>query len=106
MTKHDITRLFAYTEWANHLTLDAAEQRSIDQLTFDFGTGQHSIFETLVHMLGAEWIWLERWEGQGFRELPNLSHPFEAASITLFPHVRSGWLEIESARRLLLAGLT
>ena len=60
MTDQDIARLIAYTEWANHLALDAAEGLSAEQLRHDFKTGQQSIFETFVHMFGAEWIWLER----------------------------------------------
>ncbi len=63
MTRTDILRLFAYTEWANGLALDSCDQLTAEQLHHDFGSGHHSIFETLVHMIGAERIWLERWQG-------------------------------------------
>ena len=51
-------------EWANDLALDAANKLPDDSLRRDVGISHHSIFGTLVHMAGAEWIWLERWNGR------------------------------------------
>ena len=59
----DINRLFDYTEWANGLALDAAAALSEEDLRRDVGISHASIFGTLLHMAGAEWIWLERWNG-------------------------------------------
>src|SRR5258706_559720 len=64
MNQPDIRHLFDYTEWANDLALGAAAQLSDDDLRRDVGISHHSIFGTLVHMAGAEWIWLERWHGR------------------------------------------
>lgn len=64
MNVADIRHLFDYTEWANGLALDAAAQLSEEQLRQDFGISHGSIFGTLLHMAGAEWIWLERWHGR------------------------------------------
>ena len=64
MVLTDITQLFKYTEWANNLAMDAAAKLSVDQLRRDVGISHKSIFETLLHMAGAEWIWLERWNGR------------------------------------------
>jgi uncharacterized damage-inducible protein DinB len=33
-------------------------------LQHEFGISHGSIFGTLMHMAGAEWIWLERWHGR------------------------------------------
>ena len=60
----DITQLFKYTEWANELAIDAAAKLSDDKLRMDVCISHRSIFETLLHMAGAEWIWLERWHGR------------------------------------------
>ena len=60
----DIDQLFNYTEWANDLAMDAAAKLSDDNLRRDFGISHKSIFGTLLHMAGAEWIWLERWYGR------------------------------------------
>jgi uncharacterized damage-inducible protein DinB len=59
-----IRNLFDYTEWANDLAIDAASKLSDEHLMRDFGISHKSIFGTLVHMAGAEWIWSERWNGR------------------------------------------
>src|SRR6185312_3919508 len=64
MNLSDIRHLFDYTEWANELTLNAAAELSDEDLRRDFKISHSSIFATLLHMAGAEWIWLERWQGR------------------------------------------
>ena len=64
MNLSDIRHLFDYTEWANELTLNAAAELSEEDLRRDFKISHSSIFATLLHMAGAEWIWLERWQGR------------------------------------------
>jgi uncharacterized damage-inducible protein DinB len=64
MNLSDIRHLFDYTEWANGLAMNAAAGLSDDNLRRDFGISHGSIFGTLLHMAGAEWIWLERWHGR------------------------------------------
>jgi uncharacterized damage-inducible protein DinB len=64
MNQSDIRYLFDYTEWANGLALTAAAELSDENLRRDFGISHRSIFGTLLHMAGAEWIWLERWHGR------------------------------------------
>jgi len=63
MNQPDIRHLFDYTEWANKLALGAAAELSDEDLRRDVGISHRSIFGTLLHMAGAEWIWLERWHG-------------------------------------------
>ena len=64
MDVNDIKQLFDYTEWANDLAMDAANNLPDESLRRDVGISHRSIFGTLVHMAGAEWIWLERWHGR------------------------------------------
>ena len=59
----DVRHLFDYTEWANGLALNAAAGLTEEHLRRDFNISHSSILGTLVHMAGAEWIWLERWHG-------------------------------------------
>jgi len=61
MNLQDIKHLFDYTEWANGLAMDAAAKLSDADLSRDFSISHGSIFGTLAHMAGAEWIWLERY---------------------------------------------
>ncbi len=64
MNLSDIRRLFDYTEWANDLAMKAANRLTEENLRRDVGVSHQSIFGTLLHMAGAEWIWLERWNGR------------------------------------------
>src|ERR687897_3002226 len=64
MNLSDIKHLFSYTEWANQLAMDAAAKLPEELLRRDVGISHKSIFGTLLHMAGAEWIWLERWNGR------------------------------------------
>jgi uncharacterized damage-inducible protein DinB len=64
MNLSDIRNLFDYTEWANDLAMDAAANLSDENLRRDVSISHQSIFGTLLHMAGAEWIWLERWHGR------------------------------------------
>jgi uncharacterized damage-inducible protein DinB len=64
MNLSDIKHLFDYTEWANELALAATAGLSDEDLRRDFKISHRSIFGTLTHMAGAEWIWLERWHGR------------------------------------------
>ena len=64
MDQKDIRHLFDYTEWANDLAMEAANKLSDENLHREVGISHKSIFGTLVHMAGAEWIWLERWNGR------------------------------------------
>src|SRR5215204_1264026 len=64
MNLTDIRRLFDYTEWANELALEAAAKLSNEHPCHDFGISHKSIFGTLLHTAGADWIWWERWNGR------------------------------------------
>ena len=63
MNLSDIRHLLDYTEWANGLAMGAAGKLSDEDLRRDVQISHGSIFGTLRHMAGAEWIWLERWHG-------------------------------------------
>ena len=58
MNRADIQQLLTYTEWANDLAMDAAAKLPDEDLRRDVAISHKSIFGTLVHMAGAEWIWL------------------------------------------------
>ena len=64
MNLSEIKHLLSYTEWANELAMNAASKLPDEGLRRDFGISHKSIFGTLLHMAGAEWIWLERWNGR------------------------------------------
>ena len=63
MTVADVRHLFTYTQWANELVLSAAEKVPPEELLRDVHISHKSILGTLLHVAGADWLWLERWHG-------------------------------------------
>ena len=59
----DAARLFDYTIWANHRVMRGAALLSVEDYKRDLGSSFGGVRGTLVHMMGAEWVWLERWKG-------------------------------------------
>ena len=100
MNINDIRQLFDYTEYANHLVLDAAEKLTDEQLRQDVKISHGSIFGTLAHMAGAEWVWLSRWQGVSPSEIWN------GATFADLAALRTRWQEIEGERRQILEGMT
>jgi uncharacterized damage-inducible protein DinB len=72
MTKDDIQLLYEYDRWANSRVLRAASALSAEQFTRDLGGSFRSVRDTLVHIIGGEWIWLTYWNA------PSHSHAFLA----------------------------
>jgi uncharacterized damage-inducible protein DinB len=62
MTLSELRFLHAYNAWANSRLFDALEAMPADQYRQDMKASHGSIHNTLVHMVGAEKIWLERWK--------------------------------------------
>jgi len=63
MTIAEIRHLFTYSEWANARVLEAAGKLPPEELLRDVQISHKSILGTFLHVAGAEWIWLERWQG-------------------------------------------
>jgi uncharacterized damage-inducible protein DinB len=97
----DVVRsLYRYNAWANARILDTASALDHARFVAAAGPGGESIRDTLVHTLGAQWLYLERWQGRSPRALPaGADFPDVAA-------VRAGWEEIERATAAFVDGLT
>jgi uncharacterized damage-inducible protein DinB len=53
-----------YTAWASRCLVESAGRLSPEELTRDFGTADKSVLGTLVHVFGADRIWLARVRGE------------------------------------------
>jgi uncharacterized damage-inducible protein DinB len=60
----ELQRLFDHNRWATRRLLDAAAAVPADELRRDLKSSFPSVLDTFTHMLGAEWVWLERWNGR------------------------------------------
>ena len=64
-----IRALYRYNAWANGRVLDTAERLTPEQLVAGGGASFGSVRDTLVHTMGAQWLYLERWEGRSPRAM-------------------------------------
>lgn len=71
MKPEDVRQLFEYNAWANQRSLEAAAQLSDEQFAKPLGSSFSSVRDTLVHICGAEWIWLERFHGRSPSSIPD-----------------------------------
>jgi uncharacterized damage-inducible protein DinB len=90
MNKQEIELLYRYNRWANATQLKAAAALSPEQLTKKLGGSFPSVLETLVHIMGAEWIWLMRWKGTSPPAL------LPASEFRDLNAVKAKWREIEA----------
>jgi uncharacterized damage-inducible protein DinB len=97
MTPEQMRSLYDYNAWANHRSLDAAAGLTKEQFTKAMGSSFGSVRDTLAHVCGAEWIWLERFQGRSPASLP------DSAECTDVESLRAKWAEQE-ARLLAFVG--
>jgi uncharacterized damage-inducible protein DinB len=63
MTLQELKTLHAYNSWADNLIFTTVEPLPTEQYMQDLKTSHGSIHSTLVHLVGAEKIWRERFTG-------------------------------------------
>ncbi len=62
-TIHTIRDLYSWLQWCTQRTTDAARTLTKEELHREFPMGLGSVMGTLVHMYGAETLWLRVLEG-------------------------------------------
>jgi uncharacterized damage-inducible protein DinB len=64
MTFDEARTLFAYDRWANRRLLAILGALPADRLEATVESSFPSLLATFGHMVGAEWVWLRRWQGE------------------------------------------
>jgi uncharacterized damage-inducible protein DinB len=100
MNVEDLRLLYDYNCWANCRTLDSCAALSEEQFTRDLGSSFRSVRDTLAHICGVEWLWLERWHGRSHNALP------QAAEFPNIESLRRRWDEVERNLLDYVASLT
>jgi uncharacterized damage-inducible protein DinB len=88
-----------YTAWASKALVVAAGRLSREELTRDFGTADKSVLGTLVHVFGADRIWLARLRGEP--RPPGLTEADYRLGV-----IENDWPAIHEGWRQWAAGLT
>jgi uncharacterized damage-inducible protein DinB len=95
-----IQELFRYNRWANGRLIDAVARLTPDEFNRDLGSSYPSLRDTLLHIIWAEWIWLQRWKGISPQSV------FQAGDFPVLDAVRARWLEVEIEQRAFLETVT
>ncbi len=90
MTPKDISLLYDYNAWSNHRLLDACAPLTPEQFTRDLRSSFPSVRDTLAHILGAEWLWHERFQGRSPSVLP------DPADFPALDDIRRRWSTVEA----------
>jgi uncharacterized damage-inducible protein DinB len=100
MLPEEMRTLYDYNAWANHRQLQAASKLTTEQFVKPMGSSFGSVRDTLAHIYGAEWLWLERFQGRSPSSLPEASQFNDAATL------RERWTEFEPRLLTFVRGLT
>lgn len=95
----DVSKLFDYNRWANGRTLESVSGLTLEEFAQHLGGSFPSVRETLAHIYGAEWIWLQRWLGASPTALPG-AHQFFTVE-----ELRQKWDGVEEERRAFLRAI-
>ena len=100
MTVEMIRTLYRYNAWANALVLGATARVSPAQFVAGGGASFDSLRDTLVHTMGAQWLYLERWQGRSPTSMPTGVEFADAAA------VRARWEIVERDTHAFVASVT
>jgi len=91
MNLEDARNLQDYNSWANARTLNSVAALTPEQFARDLGSSFKSVRDTLVHVMGAEWVWLQRLQGKAPTGLP------PAAEFPTLASVSDRWKDVAHA---------
>jgi len=94
-----LCELFAYNYWARDRQLEACAVLNQEQFHRPLASSFSSLRDTLAHMVGAEWVWLERCRGRSPRSLPS------AEEFPTLAAIAEPWRAVELGFREYLTGL-
>jgi len=100
MTVRDLERLYDYNYWATRKVCAVAAQLPQGQFTQEVAGSYGSVRNTLVHILSAEWGWLERCGG------PQRGPALKADDYPTLESIARTWTMVEGYMRQFLASLT
>ena len=95
-----LRELYDYNFWARDQQLAVCESLSEEQLSRPLAASFGSLFDTLKHLLGSEWVWMERFDGWSARSVPWYEETQSLASL------RARWALVEADLRRFLQSLT
>lgn len=99
MTRAELLDLIAYSDWATDRLAESVRTMPDDRRRLRDDSAFGSLLGTFAHLVGAEWVWLQRWQGTSVTAPPAWTG--EANFDQLVERLR----DIQSERRELLGAL-
>jgi uncharacterized damage-inducible protein DinB len=100
MELDSIRQLYDYNRWADRRILAKAGTLANEDFIRPMGNSFSSVRDTLAHILGAEWIWLERWQGRSPKAL------LDAAAFPKVQSLKSRWETVKHDQTQFIQALT
>ncbi|MFB3921859.1 MAG: DinB family protein [Terriglobia bacterium] len=94
-----LRELYDYNFWARDQQLAACAELNDEQFARPLGSSFGSLRDTLKHLLGAEWVWSQRFHGQSPRSFPGTDE------LQTLDSIRQRWQSVESQMRGYLQAL-
>jgi uncharacterized damage-inducible protein DinB len=89
MTPNEMVLLYEFNAWANRRMLGAVAAVKQEEFLRPMGSSFGSLRDTMAHIYGAEWVWLERFQGRSPSSLPDITQFSDV------PSLREKWTEHE-----------
>ena len=100
MTPEEMVALYDYNAWADRRVVEAAGALSKEQFVKPLLSSYSSVRDTLAHILGVEWLWLERFGGRSPASIPDGNEFTEISSL------KERWTQFEPTLLKFVRGLT
>jgi len=100
MTPNEMIVLYEFNAWANRRMLGAVAAVKQEEFLWPMGSSFGSLRDTAAHIYGAEWVWLERFQGRSPSSLP------DAAEFQSVASLREKWVELEARLHKFVGSLT
>ena len=95
----EIHELYEFNAWAARKMFESTAPLTEEELARDMKNSFSSIRDTLVHIVGAEWVWLARWNGISPSAIPNTTLAMSHDAIVQW------WSDIDTQRTAFLRNL-
>lgn len=105
MTPEEARELVDFNAWADHRVLDACHGLTEEQFTRDLGSSFPSVRDTLVHIMGGEWVWLALWRGHPSPRT-EMQAEFANSRFANQASVRARWEQVEVGLLDFVRGVT
>lgn len=100
MSPEEMRTLYDYNAWADRRAMEAASKLTTEQFVKPLGSSFGSVRDTLAHIYGAEFIWLERFQGNSPSGLPDVTQFADHASL------HAAWTPLETRLLEFVRGLS